>query len=281
MSKLVQHLALVSESARISLNDVLRVSGALQKQATRDLLPIWDISATVDAYARLEDVPTSYWPMIVMDDIGYDAAGIHLDRNGQPFALISSNSDIDVWSLTASHEALEMLVDPFGNRIVAGDSLMQGQGRVDYLVEVCDPSEAAEFGYTVNGILVSDFYTANFFDPARADGVRYSYTSAISEPRQVLRGGYLSWRDPVTDHWWQQTWFGGAEPQFVDLGRLDASRSIRSQIDRLISAETSQALEGGRSRARVAGMALSASDNASVARAASLREQISGIISSP
>jgi len=155
----------------------------------RDLAPIWQISATVQAFEKLEDIPLDYWPMIVRDDIGFAAAGIHLDQDGQPFALITSSNDNDVWSLTVSHETLEMLVDPLGDRLVAGDSPKPDQGRVLFLVEVSDPSEAADFAYSVNGVLVSDFYTPSFFDPIAAVGVRYSFTDAITEPRQVLRGG--------------------------------------------------------------------------------------------
>ena len=148
-----------------------------------------------------------------------------------------------------------MLVDPFGSRLVAGDSPKPGQGRVEFLVEVCDPSEAAEFGYSVNGILMSDFYTPRFFDPLVAPGVRYSFTGALTEPRQVLRGGYLSWHDPVSDHWWQQTWFSGAAPRFRDLGVLTASAGgIRAQIDRITAAETAKAIEPARPAATAAGL---------------------------
>jgi len=63
---------------------------------------------------------------------------------------------------------------------------------VQFLVEACDPSEATEFAYTANGILVSDFYSVRFFDPVAARGVRYSFTGAIRRPREVIRGGYLS-----------------------------------------------------------------------------------------
>jgi hypothetical protein len=76
-----------------------------------------------------------------MDNINTrGAAGIHEDRNGQPFASITASSVLDQWSLTASHEALEMLVDPWGNRLVAGDSPKSDQARVSFLVEVSDPS---------------------------------------------------------------------------------------------------------------------------------------------
>jgi hypothetical protein len=129
---------------------------------------------------------------------------------------------------------LEMSADPFGNRLIQSRSVKPGQGRVEYLVEVCDPSEAAEFAYHVNGVLVSDFYTPHFFDPVKSASVRYSFTGAITKPRQVRRGGYLSWHNPPTDEWWQQLWLSGTKPIFKSLGVLDASRgSLRSQIDRL------------------------------------------------
>jgi hypothetical protein len=223
------NLALVSEVEGHDPSDVARVAAALQRQATRDFGPMWDVRATVDAFPKLEDVPVGYWPMIVETDIEVPgAAGIHLDKDGQPFALIEMS---DSWSLTASHEMLEMLADPLGNRVVPGKSPKRGQGRVEFLVAVCDPSEAAEFAYTVNDVLVSDFYTQRFFDPRRAEGARYSYTRGLTRPRQVLRGGYLSWHDPVSDHWWQETFFGPRR-QFRDLGVLHGkARSIRAWVD--------------------------------------------------
>jgi hypothetical protein len=279
MTNLIEHLALVSESQQTDMSDLTRVSAALQKQATRDLLPIWQISATVDAFVSLEDVPTDYWPIIIMDDIGVSgAAGIHQDRNGQPFALVSASEDVDQWSLTTSHEVLEMLVDPFGRRLVAGDSIKPGQGRVDYLVEVCDPSEHASFGYSINGVLVSDFYTPSFFDPTPAAGVRYSYTGALDRPRQVVKGGYLSWRNTETGDWWQQTWFRGGRPKFVNLGPLTGSNNFRSQIDQLLCKDTAAAVGAGRHMASLAGMSLAAGGNASSARADALHSQIQELI---
>ena len=68
-----------------------------------------------------------------------------------------------------------MLVDPYGRRLIAGQSPLAGQGRVEFLVEVADPVSDAAFSYTVNGVRVSDFYTPRYFDPQRAAGVQYSY----------------------------------------------------------------------------------------------------------
>jgi hypothetical protein len=79
---------------------------------------------------------------------------------------------------------------------------------------------------------VSDFYTPNFFDPLKSAGVRYSYTGALTAPRQVLDGGYLSWREPVSGHLWQLFVDDGAE-EFVDRGPIssDWSSSLRRMSD--------------------------------------------------
>lgn len=276
MCSFIQQLALVSESSSIDLPEVTRVAAALDKQATRDFSSIWGINSSIHAFALLEDVPLGYWPMIVKDDIGFQgAAGIHLDQDGQPFALITSGAG---WSLTASHEMLEILADPFGNRTIAGRSIKPGQGRVSYLVEVCDPSEAFEFSYTVNDLQMSDFYTPSFFDPAMATGVRYSFTGAITKPRQVLKGGYLSWQEPISGHWFQASFFGLAL-KIADLGPIDASKgSLRSQIDAMTMNETMKVLTPKKATLTAAVKRSRLGDEASEARAASLRSQIAVLV---
>jgi hypothetical protein len=243
MAASLSHIALVSETPRVDPSDLFRTSAAIQKQVTRDLAQHWEVAATVDAFTGLEDVPPGYWPVVIVEEdpnlpespIG----GFHLDRKNQPFAVIKFT---DHWQLIASHEILEMLVDPSGNWTIAGDSPLQAQGRVEFLVEVCDPSEAADFSYTVNGIPVSDFYTPHYFDPIGVSGVQYSFRGKITGPRQVLRGGYLSWHDLVSNEWWQKLFFGN-EPEFKNLGQLsEAGVSLRSQIDRRIGGESLKAM---------------------------------------
>lgn len=232
----LRQVALVSElkknKERIPFGLLSQVSAAIQRQASRDLSKIWDIEATVDAFEKLEDVPLGYWPIMIMDDIHEDAAGLHEDKNHQPFALVQYADD---WTLTVSHETLEMLVDPYGTRLVPGfvpdQAIKAGapRHRVEFLVEVCDPSEDGKYGYTQNGFLVSDFYTPNFFDPVKASGVRYSFTGAITEPRQILSGGYISWHDPKDGKWYQFTNFDSGK--VVDLGAKPAGVSPRRFTD--------------------------------------------------
>jgi hypothetical protein len=236
----IQQVGIVSRSTNVDFSEVRKVAAALDKQVQRDLRKFWKTLATVQPFESLDDVPVGTWPVIVLDDVK-NAAGVHEDVHGQPFAVCEAGID---WSQTASHETLEMLVDPWGNRLVPGPSLKPDQGRVEYLVEVCDPSEDLQFSYKIGtdnvageeseAVVVSDFYTPEFFDPVQATGTRYSFTGAISRPRQILRGGYISWRDPVSDDWWQQTWFGGESPTFRSIGKLERDRgeSLRRAIQK-------------------------------------------------
>jgi hypothetical protein len=240
---LTRHVALVTEESKITMRELSATAAALQKQATRDLGPIWDVQATVTAFEKLEDLPLDYWPVIVKDDIGDpSAAGYHEDQNGQPYSLVQYSAG---WSLTASHEACEMLVDPFGRRLIAGESPVAGQGRVRFLVEVCDPCEADQFAYNINGIKVSDFYTPHYFEPTASAGVRYSFTNALKQPKQVLKGGYLSWYVQQTKTWWQESWFGAKAVSAPIKNFKVTGGNLRASLDRYREVERAKALNRG------------------------------------
>src|SRR5262249_35219908 len=133
-----------------------------------------------------------------------------------------------------SHEVLELLADPTLNRRVAGDSPKPNQGRVEFLVEVCDPCQAQEFGYSVNGRWMSDFYTPAFFDPVAASGVRYSFQGSLTGPRQVVPGGYLSWRVPETGEWWMLKKNSAGTEKILQLppGTVLSGGNLRGKVDR-------------------------------------------------
>jgi len=238
MSTLPHHVALVSDTSTVKFSDISVIAAALQKQATRDFGPLWQVNATVNAFDALESVPVDYWPVIISDNIDQPgAAGYHTDENGQPFSLVQAD---DQWQLTASHETLEMLADPFGNRTVAGAPPSQAPAplsalkRVLYLVEVCDPCEDAQFAYGVNGQQVSDFITPHYYDPRGATGTLYSFRGNLSGPHTVLENGYVSFGDPLNNEWYQIVVSNGTA-QVHDLGKLNRNgRSLRETVDDLV-----------------------------------------------
>lgn len=286
------HIALVAEGVQVSISQLTKVASALSKQVQNDFQPIWNTAATVDAFAHLEDVPVDYWPIIVMKDV-QGAAGYHQDKNGQPYSVVEYGNQ---WSITASHECLEMLADPFGRRLKSGDLPDQAvklglkQGRVRFLVEVCDPSESGQFGYHVNGILVSDFYTPHFFDPVASPGVRYSFTGKIDAPRKILQDGYISWQDLTSKHWFQLRMFADESskkiPHVIDLTndttfeKLKMSESLRGAIDRVTPSPqyaavmTAPALESAQRTQDVA-------EESQIMRATELRAEVASHFEAP
>jgi len=225
---LTKNLALISQSNSVTVDQLQEVAAALQKQVTRDLAPVWNISATISVFSNLRSLPVGYWPIIIKDNINQPGAGgFHSKKHNQPFALIEAGDD---WILSTSHEMIEMLVDPSGNTTVTSDSLKPGQGRVLYLLEACDPCEAGEFAYSINGITVSDFITPNYQDPVGSASVRYSFTGSIKEPRQVLKDGYISWFEPESQSIWQAVNRGNGL-EFRELGVSPGGFSLRQFVD--------------------------------------------------
>ena len=268
----VQHIGLVTESKGVKVTDLAPAAAALQTQVIRDVEPVWKRRAVVTAYAKLEDLPLDAWPVLIRDDISFDAQGIHLDQDGHPFSLVLYSSG---WTLTSSHECLEMLCDPMGKRTRKAPSIKPDQGDARYLVEVCDPSESKEFAYEINAVTVSDFYFPSYFDVAAKAGHHYSFTGAITAPRQVLRGGYLSWQDVATKHWWQQTWFG-SQPVFRDLGVATKGTSPRRFTDGATKVPA-KVVQGGRPSKATLATAAGAGVSRD-ARAVALRSQVRKIL---
>jgi hypothetical protein len=225
-----RHIAIINESENLSPSDVAKAAAAVQKQVTNDFGPVWDVSATIDVFPALDDMPQGYWPVVVRDDIGINVPGVHLSDGGEKaFALLLFTGGR--WTKTLSHEILDLLADPFGKTFLTGPSVRADQGTVEYLVEVCDPCQSDDCGYLANGVLVSDFVLPAFykgFGPRR-----YSFAGHLDQPRTVRPFSYMTWRDPLSDQWWQLIDTGtGAKTQAITVDVSLANVHLRGLIDR-------------------------------------------------
>jgi hypothetical protein len=224
----VHRIALIDESGVVSPAELASAAIALQIQLDRDLTAHWGARATL-IVATADDLRPGLWPLWIAapDRLPDGAGGIHLDESGQPYALVSAGPD---WTVAASHELLEMVVDPYGNRFVGGPSASpDAAGRaVYYLVEVCDPCETMT--YSINGTLVSDFVLPAFYERATARPV--DLVGRMTSPLHVLPGGYLSWYDP-DDGAWHQALPDGTFSSTVAAARLDPA-DLRGHRDRSV-----------------------------------------------
>ena len=236
-----KRIGLASRSNSVSLADLTRAAAAINLQVQRDFQPIWNVSASIVALPDPESIEPGVWPvfMVDADDPRLDGAlGLHLTDHNQPYALVQSGR---TWSLTASHEVLEMLADPSGNWLIPSSGITVSNGEVndlegakfEYLVEVADPSEGTTNAYMIDDILVSDFYTPHFFDHAASPGVRYSFSGNIKRPRQILPGGYISWLNPQLQRMQQLRWLDPT-PSVVDLPGVplpSGRKTLRGFVD--------------------------------------------------
>lgn len=211
-------------------------AAALNIQVMRDLPQFWNVRATVRYLPDPKSIPVGVWPVFLMAKLPPGEGGVHLDKKNQPYALVIATAQGSEWTIDASHEILEMLVDPSGNRLqtsrsieIVGKGVQDSDGEFEYIVEVCDPCEADQYAYSIQGIAVSDFITPHFYDPVATDGTRYSFGGNIARPRQILPGGYISFADPDSDRI-QQILFLGSKPILNDLGPASGP-SLRMYVD--------------------------------------------------
>jgi hypothetical protein len=232
----VIQVGLVDKTRELDPKLVQAAAAALSIQVTRDVQQFWNVTATVQYLPDPTRIPVGVWPVFLVAKLPPGEGGVHLDKNNQPYSLVIASPDSADWTIDASHETIEMLVDPSGNRLqssraieIAGDTVQDVPGEFEYLVEACDPCEGNQYAYSIQGIAVSDFITPHFYDSVTASGTRYSFGGNIQRPRQVLPGGYISFENPQVGQW-QQILLLSAKPELRDLGPIQAN-SLRVAID--------------------------------------------------
>lgn len=234
------HVALVDESETVDMAELTEVAGALNEQLQSDFLPVWRLTpATVGAYPK---APFGTWAIRLRKNIGEPGAlGYHADAMMTPYSLV----DVDAgnWTVTASHELLEMLADPWGNRRhrarlvdeIEDDweeiGLPRRSSYVQYLLEVCDPPEATS--YMVGGIAMSDFVLHSWYRTNPDVRPAYSFAGGCLMPRQVAPGGYVSFVVPETEVWWQVFADREGNLELVNIGRFNSAKywSLREFTD--------------------------------------------------
>lgn len=251
-------VGLVDKTKGASLDPALvkAAADALNVQVVHDIPQFWDVQATVRYLTNPKHIPAGVWPVFLVDHLPPGEGGFHMDQHNQPYAKVIASKNSEDWTIDASHEIVEMLVDPYGNRmqtsraieIDAQGNIVDGTGQFSYLVEAADPCEANQYAYQIEGIAVSDFITPHFYDSGASPGTKFSFTGAVQRPRQILPGGYISYVNLEANQWEQILWVDPSQrPQLQVLGPATNARSIREWID---ATEMSRRLETGYAKPR-------------------------------
>jgi hypothetical protein len=225
-------ISVINESTVLTDAEVIPVVVALQQQVTNDFRPIWGTDAELKMVPQGTQSPAGTWELVILDDSDQaDALGYHdLTPDGLPLGKIFAASDLKAgtsWSVTASHELLEMLADPNIN-LTAFVQNANTSG-THYAYEVCDACEDDSFGYQISNILVSDFVYPTWFESFRAQGsTQFDRLNKIQGPLQLLPGGYIGVFSVTDGTGWQQQTSEKTPLNLRHRGHVGSRRERRS-----------------------------------------------------
>jgi hypothetical protein len=182
-------VAITNQTSVLSDSQVQAVIPALQSQVSDDFRAYWDVDCTLTLLPKDQPLPAGWWQIVVIDNPDVAGAlGYHeMSSQGTPLGKVFAKLDIDngqSWTVTLSHELLEMLADPWINWMAQGED-----GHI-YALEVADAVEADELGYSIDGVLVSDFVTPGWFEQTEND--RVDFKQRIHTRLELAPGGYIS-----------------------------------------------------------------------------------------
>jgi hypothetical protein len=218
-------IAIKNLSTVVTQAELAKALPSFQLQVTRDFASVWGIDAKLHLLEKSAPLPGGAWQLNVFDNADEAGAlGYHeTTAKGLPLGKVFAKTTLDyggLWSITFSHELLEMLLDPTINLLAIDE-----QHQRAYAYEACDAVEADELGYTVLGVQVSDFVKPSFFEPGVAVGhTGRSFCNHVSKAFQLAHGGYLSFVD-LTNGQWQQIDFNRA-PAHAAKGSRAARRRM-------------------------------------------------------
>jgi hypothetical protein len=159
---------------------------AMQVYVDKHVAPVWGTPAKL---VKSTGMIKNAWAMVFLDDADQPGALAYHDLtpDGLPLSKVFVKTTVEAGelvSVSASHELVEMLVDPAINMMTTGPD-----PKTMYAYETADPCEALSFD--VNGIAMSDFVYPSYFESFRKPkSVKFDHLNKITKPFQILSGGY-------------------------------------------------------------------------------------------
>jgi len=167
----------------VDLDDLI---AAMQSYIDKVIVPVW---ATPAKLIKSTGFIKGAWAIVFLDDANQPGALAYHDLtpDGLPESKVFVRTTLqngDLVSVSASHELVEMLVDPAINLMTTGPD-----SKAVYAYESADPVEASSF--PVKGIPMSNFvYPSYFEDFHKPKSVKFDQMGKVTKPFQMLSGGY-------------------------------------------------------------------------------------------
>lgn len=201
-------------NGQISDEELQTAIRAINRQIEEDFVPYWSLPATLRLEGRSGNQPDEEDPAEMRGDaVIYmwnevdveDALGYHA-RNfrGIPFGFVFTELAKEAgesWTVTLSHEALELIADPLVNLLAMGPHPDPSQKKrsVFHWYEMCDAVQAET--YEIDEVEVSNFILPLYFTPdeeveGRNDYLGRSHNGKTLRSFGVNPGGYVGFYDP-------------------------------------------------------------------------------------
>jgi len=193
-----------------------RVVRAINRQIEQDFFPYWNLRGELRVEALAKGaLPGPGAPpggrsdgvLYLVEGVGDGSLlGVHeLHEAGVAFGYVHldvSKRLGEPWSVTLSHEALEMLADSNVNLLCQGPHPDRAEGGrlVYHWVEVCDAVQAES--YEIDGEAVSNFVLPAYYTPGGSRGGRNDFLGRPHASGRALLsfdvspGGYVGFFDP-------------------------------------------------------------------------------------
>lgn len=166
--------------------DFTKLIAALQEYVNSCIVPVWGTPAHL---IQTSDFVANAWAIEFLDDADSPGALAYHDLTpgGLPLSKVFVKTTLqagDQVSVSASHELVEMLVDP------AINIYSTGANPGEFLAyESADAVEETQFD--VLGIPMSNFVYPSFFEGFRKPlSTKFDYMGKLTKPFELLPGGY-------------------------------------------------------------------------------------------
>jgi hypothetical protein len=191
---------------------VQRVIRAINRQIREDFEPYWGFGAQLRLEGRAGRRPSiqSLSDMrgdaviYLQDEVNLDGAlGYHEKNNrGIPYGFVFTELSEKLgenWTVTLSHEALELVGDPQANLLVKGPDPRDRRRQVFHWFEMCDAVQSEV--YKIDEVEVSNFVLPLYFTPDEQPGGRNDFLGTLGTGQSlqsfsVNPGGYIGFYDP-------------------------------------------------------------------------------------
>jgi len=159
---------------------------AMQVFVDDHVAPVWGTPAKLVKSTHMQP---GHWSMVFLDHADHaHALAVHdLTPDGMPLARVFVATTLkhnEHVSVSASHELVEMLVDPSINMVT-----MHPHSKLIYGYESADPVE--EMTFPVHGLAMTNFVYPTYFESFHKRGsVQFDHLKALTKPFEIHAGGY-------------------------------------------------------------------------------------------